>query len=206
MHTATFMATILFDRDVARLEEQISAVITQIPHHWTIRGADIETAANLFCAPQISEDGCAMTYSLPLGSETKQGLFETVSALKDFCDKKIAVGEVFDVKQTGNAAPPVIRKSFYGVKDAVCRMVSDAGLESCSGTIEMGPVEMALRHVSKYHPDVTHVFFNGERKWLFCDDAFNVATLQPAVDQSLLESAANSVSHVPAGFCLNDFS
>lgn len=206
MHTATFLATIRFNCDVERLEQQISAVITQIPRHWTVRAADIEAAANLFCAPSISEGGCCLTYDLPLGSETRQGLLEAISALREFCDKKIGPGTSFAVKQTGGAEPPVVVNSYYGVKDAVLRMIGEAGHEDVSRIIRMNPIEAALRHVRQHHPAVTHVFFNGDRKWLFCDDTFGSAQLGSEVDHELISLAAESLQRVPAGFHLNDFS
>ena len=37
----------------------------------------------------------------------------------------------------------------------------------------MTKIEQALRHVQKFHPEVTHVFYSREGRWLYCDDAFN---------------------------------
>jgi len=55
----------------------------------------------------------------------------------------------------------------------------------------MTKIEQALRHVQKFHPEVTHVFYSREGRWLYCDDAFNAPEFDDRIDIGLLEDAAD---------------
>jgi hypothetical protein len=76
-----------------------------------------------------------------------------------------------------------------------------------SGESEYVPkaVQLAVEHVVSLFPKVTHIFFNVEGRWFFCDDDFEGPTFgvfrrRPEIDFPLLEEAAKSLKSLPAAF------
>ncbi len=51
----------------------------------------------------------------------------------------------------------------------------------------------ALRHVRKYHPEVTGVVFNVSGRWYYFDDVFSSIVFSKKVDTGILEDAADAV-------------
>jgi hypothetical protein len=64
-------------------------------------------------------------------------------------------------------------------------------------------IKTALEHVRQFHPEVTHVVFNGYGQWMYCDDNFKAPNFKDSdIDVSLLEEASDSVQFVPSAFWL----
>jgi hypothetical protein len=64
-------------------------------------------------------------------------------------------------------------------------------------------VVTAFEHVRKYHPEVTHVFYNADGIWFFCDAEFEGPKFVPQIDTRILDDAADEVYNVtgfPAAF------
>lgn len=62
-------------------------------------------------------------------------------------------------------------------------------------------IEKALRHVAKHFPAVTHVFFNKDGNWYFCDENFEAPSFLnlPGLDLTILEAAADA-AYLESGF------
>lgn len=69
-------------------------------------------------------------------------------------------------------------------------------------------VEKALAHVRTMHPDVTHVVYTREGKWVFMTDDGDAPDFAlDLVDTGLLEDAADQVSNgtgFPSVFCIDN--
>ena len=63
-------------------------------------------------------------------------------------------------------------------------------------------VEKALMHVRQYYPEVEIVIFNREGMWQYMSDCFECPIFSNKINQSILEEAADSVTHLPAIFQL----
>lgn len=63
-------------------------------------------------------------------------------------------------------------------------------------------VRRALDHVRSYFPDVTHVIYTREVKWLYMSDDGVMPDFNGKIDIGLLEDAADAVSEFPAVFCV----
>ena len=66
-------------------------------------------------------------------------------------------------------------------------------------------VYAALNHVRLFYPEVTHVFYNDEGEWYYCDNNFDgPLTFSRHIDISLLEDAARSIDILPAAFSIHE--
>ena len=63
-------------------------------------------------------------------------------------------------------------------------------------------VRESLDHVREFHPKVTHVVFNREGQWIYCDDNFHTPQFCDDIDVGILEDAVDSVEVFPSVFCI----
>lgn len=64
------------------------------------------------------------------------------------------------------------------------------------------PVRKALDHVRDFHPEVNHVVFTSEGRWLYMNEIGYTPVFGKQIDTSILESAADAVDGFPAVFCI----
>ena len=65
-------------------------------------------------------------------------------------------------------------------------------------------VYAALNHVRTLYPEVTHVFYNDEGGWWYCDKDFEgPLSFSGRIDVDLLVEAARSVDTLPAAFSIH---
>ena len=63
----------------------------------------------------------------------------------------------------------------------------------------------ALNHVRLFYPEITHVFYNDEGGWYYCDKDFEgPLTFSRRINIDLLEDAARSIDILPAGFSFGE--
>ena len=66
-------------------------------------------------------------------------------------------------------------------------------------------VYAALNHVRLFYPEITHVFYNDEGGWYYCDKKFEgPLTFSRHIDIDLLEDAARSIDTLPAAFSIGE--
>ncbi|MGI0646957.1 hypothetical protein ACRCPS_18230 [Pseudomonas aeruginosa] len=73
-----------------------------------------------------------------------------------------------------------------------------------AGELIQPPVEVvrALDHVRTIFPDVTHVVYTREAKWLYMSDEGAMPKFDGRVDVGILEDAADSLNSFPCVFCV----
>jgi hypothetical protein len=66
-------------------------------------------------------------------------------------------------------------------------------------------VYAALNHVRIFYPEITHVFYNDEGAWYYCDKEFEGPLIfSRSIDIGLLEDAARSIDTLPAAFSIGE--
>jgi hypothetical protein len=66
------------------------------------------------------------------------------------------------------------------------------------------PVVVALDHVRSRFPDVTHVVYTREGRWLYMSDEGEMPVFNGSLDVGILEDACDAVESLPAVFCVGD--
>ena len=80
-----------------------------------------------------------------------------------------------------------------------------AELETFKGDNMTSKVYEALNHVRLFYPEITHVFYNDEGGWYYCDKEFEGPLIFiKSIDIGLLEDAARSIDILPAAFSIHE--
>lgn len=61
-------------------------------------------------------------------------------------------------------------------------------------------VERAIKHVQRFHPNVTMVVFNVYGQWNYCDDNFEAPFFDRNIKNSILKDASDSLDVLPCVF------
>ncbi|EMM5101172.1 hypothetical protein ACK249_005707 [Pseudomonas aeruginosa] len=79
-----------------------------------------------------------------------------------------------------------------------------SGSENIRGEFAVVPaaVVRALDHVRSIFPEVTHVVYTRECKWLYMSDEGAMPTFNGLVDVGILEDACDTVASFPCVFCV----
>ncbi len=68
-----------------------------------------------------------------------------------------------------------------------------------------GKVYEALSHVRLFYPEITHVFYNDEGGWYYCDKEFEGPLIfSRNINIGLPEDAARSINTLPADFSIRE--